>query len=438
MAQEDLAQACIEVLKANDRKDHTIPAGGLYPHQWLWDSCFIAIGQRHYDVNRARIEILNVLRGQWSNGMLPHMILSPSPSHRQSVSFWRSSVSPYSPDYVATSGLTQPPVLAEAIVRIGEKLPKEECRVWYQSVYPALLAYHEWLYRERDPKKRGLVLQVHPWETGLDNTPPWMDVIHTNAMPTWIKIVRSLRLDSVIGSFRSDLKHAPPGERLSTIDALSLYSIQRRLRRNQYDIKKIIKRSDLLIEDVNFNAILIRANQHLKTIAKFIGKELPKDLVDNIIKSEAALEELWDPYSGQYYSRAYRNKKLIKVASVGTLLPLYAGCISKDRAKQLVTMLSNKDVFATPYPVASVPVNSPWFQPHLYWQGPTWVNINWLLIDGLKRYGFDKQAKATTKQTIELVQKSGSSEYFSPLDGSPAGAKNFSWTAALTLDLLQD
>lgn len=438
MAHEELAKACKDVLQANDRKTHTIPAGGLYPHQWLWDSCFIAIGQRHYDVNRARVEILSLLRGQWSNGMLPHMILSEGSFKRHSITFWRSSVSAYSPDYVPTSGMTQPPLVAEAAVRIGEKLPKEERRGWYQSVYPALLAHHEWLYRERDPKKRGLVLQVHPWETGLDNTPPWMDVIHTNAMPSWIKTIRLLRLDGIIGSFRSDLKHTLPGERLSTIDALSLYSIQRRLRRNRYEIKSIIRHSDLLIEDISFNAILIRANQHLKSIATFIGKQLPKDLLAKIAQSESALEELWDPYSGQYYSRSYRNKKLIKVASIGTLLPLYAGSISKDRAKQLVALLDNKDIFATSYPVASVPVNSSWFQQHLYWQGPTWININWLIIDGLKRYGFDKEAKTLTKQTIELIDKSGPSEYFSPLDGSPAGAKNFSWTAALTLDLLQD
>jgi hypothetical protein len=35
-----------------------------------------------------------------------------------------------------------------------------------------------------------------------------------------------------------------------------------------------------------------------------------------------------------------------------------------------------------------------------------------------------------------MVAKSGCAEYFDPLTGEPAGAANFSWTAALTVDLL--
>jgi hypothetical protein len=49
----DILDRAEAVLRANDRGTYTIPAGDLYPHQWLWDSCFIAIGIRHYDVERA-------------------------------------------------------------------------------------------------------------------------------------------------------------------------------------------------------------------------------------------------------------------------------------------------------------------------------------------------------------------------------------------------
>ena len=31
----------------------TIPAAGLYPHQWNWDTGFIAIGHARYDQARA-------------------------------------------------------------------------------------------------------------------------------------------------------------------------------------------------------------------------------------------------------------------------------------------------------------------------------------------------------------------------------------------------
>jgi hypothetical protein len=36
-----------------------------------------------------------------------------------------------------------------------------------------------------------------------------------------------------------------------------------------------------------------------------------------------------------------------------------------------------------------------------------------------------------------MVAKGGCNEYFNPLTGAPLGAKDFSWTAALAIDLLE-
>lgn len=436
MTTDELLDLCLKVLQENDRGKHTVPAKGLYPHQWLWDSCFIAIGQRHYNTKRAQQEILSLLKGQWSNGMIPNMVLTPSNIPSQAEVFWRSEISPFSPDDVATSGITQPPMLAEAVVRIGQKLPKAERIIWYQRVYPALIHFHQWLYNERDPNNSGLVLQIHPWETGLDNTPPWIYELQKHKTPLWIKLVGLLKIDNLIGPLRKDSFLALPGERISTLNALSYYSIQRRLRRNRYATKNILKCNELTIEDVNYNAVLVRANFQLQKIAKQINQPLPTDLAESIKKSESALEELWDAYSGQYYSRNHNTNKLIKVSSIGTLLPLYAGSITKERAKHLVEILNNEQSFGTNYPVPTVPKNTKWFDQHKYWQGPTWVNTNWLIIDGLKRYGFTKEAEHIKQQTIKMVAGSGIREYFSPLDASPAGAHNFSWTASLIIDLL--
>jgi glycogen debranching enzyme len=186
-----------------------------------------------------------------------------------------------------------------------------------------------------------------------------------------------------------------------------------------------------------FNCILIRANEHLQTIAKTIGRELPPALLNNMELAKKALEQLWDEPTGQYYSRSFVSHKLIEEPTIATLLPLYAGSINKERAKQLVALLKNRKAFGTRWPVPSVPLNSPDFNPIRYWQGPTWVNTNWLIIDGLERYGFNKEAADLREHTLELVAKSGISEYFNPKTSQPAGAQNFSWTAALVVDLLK-
>lgn len=434
----DLAQQAAEVLKMNDRGNYTQPAHKLYPHQWLWDSCFIAIGLRHLDVERAKMEILSLLRGQWDNGMLPNIIFRDDPQYHFDRSTWRSWLNPFAPEGVSTTGITQPPMLAEAVVQVGKKLEWPERRLWYRMVYPALLKYHEWLYKERDPHGEGLVLLIHPWETGLDNTPPWMDEMHEHLMPLWIRLIEKTRFDRVINLFRRDTKSVLIDERFSTIESLMLMDTQRRLRRKRYDINKILDHSLFAIEDLSFNSILIRANTHLREIAKSLKEEMPPELEQNMKKTEQAFEELWDMYSAQYYSRDFITHNLLKTPSIATFLPLYAGHIDKDRAEKLVRLLENEHSFGPAYPVPSVPLNSFWFHRKLYWQGPTWVNMNWLIIDGLERYGFKDHAEALRESTLEMVKKSGFYEYFDPVDASPAGVADFSWTAALTIDLLKN
>ncbi|HSH18387.1 MAG TPA: trehalase family glycosidase [Candidatus Saccharimonadales bacterium] len=426
------------VLEKNYRGSYTVPGARLYPHQWLWDSCFIAIGQRHYDVERAKTEIYSLLRGQWANGMLPNIIFNDDRRYRTDRNAWRSWLNPNSPDGISTSGITQPPMLAEAVVRIGEKMPADERRRWYKSVWPALLAYHHWLYNERDPHGEGLVLQIHPWEVGMDNTPPWMAYLHEHQLPLWIRTIQKLHLTGAVTWLRRDTQTIPIDERFDNVEIMALYDVQQRFRRKGYDIDKMLRHSLFVIEDLAFNAIFIRANQQLRAIAKTLRTELPDGLDERMQQTEKAFEKLWDEQTKQYYSRDFITHDLLRQPSVATLLPLYAGCISKERAAQLVRFLENEHSFGPAFPVPSVPANSRWFKPMKYWQGPTWMNINWLIIDGLRRYGFHEHANALTDLSIEMVEKSGFAEYFDPITGEPLGADDFSWTAALAIDMLKN
>jgi hypothetical protein len=334
--------------------------------------------------------------------------------------------------------MTQPPMLAEAIVKVGSKMNSVERKSWYQDMYPALVAYHQWLYRERDPHDDGLVLLIHPWESGLDNSPPWINQLHMHSRPWWITFVEKTKLDKLALLFRRDTQHVPPGQRLNNIDALLYYSVLQRLKRKNWDIDAILNRSHFAVEDLAFNSILIRANTHLENIARSIGHELPTELKDSIAKSEQALDSLWDGFNSEYFSRNFVTHKLIKESSIATLLPLYSGKISQERAETLVKKLHDKDMFKSKYPIASVPLRSKSYKELGYWQGPTWVNTNWLIIDGLERYGFSQEAEAIKKSTLQLISDHGCYEYFSAIDGRPAGAKNFSWTASLTLDIVSN
>jgi hypothetical protein len=64
------------------------------------------------------------------------------------------------------------------------------------------------------------------------------------------------------------------------------------------------------------------------------------------------------------------------------------------------------------------------------------VNVNWFLVRGLEAAGLVAEARQLADLTIDLVSRSGFVEYYEPTTGEPLGARDFSWSAALTIDLL--
>jgi len=433
-----LAVTCEEVLRNNDRGTHTVPSPGLYPHQWLWDSCFSAIGWSHIDPERAKQELLSLVHGQWHNGMMPHMIFSKDKKYARDRNMWMSWVARQSPTNIATSGITQPPLLAEAVQRVGESLPTTQKIAFFKKMLPVIEAYHLWLYNERDPHKEGLALLIHPYETGLDNTPPWVEQQREHSRPAWIALIDKLGLENAINFIRRDTRSVPPEQRMLNVDALMTWDSVLRLRRKHYDINKILHRSLFAIEDVGFNAIFVRNNTILQEIADQARHKIDPELEERINQSKNALEELWLDDFGVYFSRDFLTNQLITIPTVASLLPLYAGTIDQARAKLLVKILFTSTAFWLNYPVPSVPKNSRFFDANRYWQGPTWVNTNWLLIDGLKRMGFQTEAQALISNTLDMIRTSGIWEYYNPISGQGLGSPDFSWTAALTLDLLEN
>jgi hypothetical protein len=439
MDSKQLVKTAQDVLKLNDLGGWTRPTAKLYPHQWLWDSCFIAIGLRHIDLPRAQEEIRMLLRGQWKNGMIPYIIFGKSPDYHAGPTLWRSHLSPNCPPGIKTSGGTQPPMIAEAVVRLGEQMSPKERKAWYREMYPAIARFHEWFYRDRDPKRTGLITLVHSWESGLDNNPPWMELLHLHALSRRLWLLdKSQSLTRFMERFRKDTSVVPANERMSTLELLAFYDIVREMRRLKYDDKQMLQKQKLLVVDLVVNSILVRATQHLGDIAKEIGEELPPLTAKAYKRGVSVLDELWDPETKQYYNKDYRTGKLVKMQNISTFLPLYAGKLPHDRVQSLLKLLHDPMKFGADHTVPTTPLDSPYFKPHCYWQGPVWVNVNWLIMQGLRANGQAAEADKLRTGTLDLISKGGMHEYFSPLDGRPAGAPNFSWTAALTLQMLHE
>jgi glycogen debranching enzyme len=254
--------------------------------------------------------------------------------------------------------------------------------------------------------------------------------------PWWLDVALKLRLSRVARLFRRDTKYAPEATRLSDDDGLRMLALVRRAKRHDFDLRQMPPEDSVLVEDVAFNALLAAANQSLAAIADELGTSIGDDLEQSFESTRTAFPSLWHEKSGQYYSRDRATDELIRLPTVATFLPLLAGLAPHAHTTRLRTLLRDEARVWPRYPVPSVPIDAKQFDAARYWRGPTWINTNWLIIEGLRTTGDDGTAEELRQRTLELVDRSGFAEYFSALDGEGYGAAEFSWTAALVLDLL--
>jgi Mannosylglycerate hydrolase MGH1-like glycoside hydrolase domain len=79
---EELVTKAGRILHRNDMGGWTHAAPWLYPHQWSWDSAFIAVGLAHLDTRRAAQELRTLFAHQWKTGKVPHIVFnSKAPPH---------------------------------------------------------------------------------------------------------------------------------------------------------------------------------------------------------------------------------------------------------------------------------------------------------------------------------------------------------------------
>ena len=121
--------------------------------------------------------------------------------------------------------------------------------------------------------------------------------------------------------------------------------------------------------------------------------------------------------------------------------PLFAGVPDKKQAGKIRKRLNSNSFCRLGDGCLAVPSydkENPGYTPNRYWRGPIWININYMIYHGLKRYGLNDYANKVKNSIIKLTWNYGIYEYYDPDTGQGHGASDFSWTAALLLDLLYE
>ena len=425
----DLTHEAQQILRNNDTGSFVKPSASQYPHQWNWDAALIALGLATFDVPRAQAEVRKLLMGQWRDGMVPHILYHDGPSdYFPTPDFWQTAKSPNAPK-VATSGLTQPPVLATVVRAMYERdKDKASARAFVLEVYPKLLAWHRWFRLARDPNGIGLVAILHPWESGMDNSPRWLEAlarVPLTTLPTYQ---------------RHDQAHVAADERPVEDDYNHFMALIGGYREAAWDAEVLYATAPFCVLDVSTNAILYRADEDLVFLAELLAEptEEPQEWLKRT--RDAFDTYFWDEQLGLYYDFDLRSGQPVRENTCATFLPLYAGLADETQAARLVEHLSSPYEYApndhTRYTLPSVAKNSPSFEPRRYWCGPVWIHINWFVVQGLGRYGYTGLLDTLKAHTFELMEQGGFTEYYDPRDGTPCGAREFSWSAALALELL--
>ena len=419
------------VLDFNWTGHYTQPGPRLYPHQWSWDSAFIAIGYAHYDQHRATKELEHLFKSQWKNGMLPQIVFNPHFSeYFPGSEFWHADRSPNAPRDRKTSGVVQPPLHATAALHVYQHAEDEaQAREFLKGAFPRLTAWHEYLYRERDPEDEGLAYIRHPWESGMDNSPMWDEILLR-----W-----HVEPDEIPSYQRTDTRFIPIEDRpVSTAYDRFAWLVQF-FAKCAYDEARIREGCPFLVQDVLFNSFLCQAGHDLAAIARVLGEDTSVFEAQAERTARAINEKLWNEKRRIYLDLDLVTDEPIRVHVAAGFSPLFAGVPDKDRARRMINSLEAlgfglgaKDS----YPVPSYDLYGYGFSPEQYWRGSVWVNINWLLLRGLERYGFNKQAEYLRRATLDLIRAGGFHEYFHPRTGYGSGSHLFSWTAALLLDIL--
>lgn len=250
---------------------------------------------------------------------------------------------PHCSDPYKMSKITQPPVLAFGVKLVQEIERNQE---WLKKCYPPLKAYLEWDFKNRDSNGSGLL--------------EW-----------FIEESDSCR------SGESGMDNSPRFDAATQLEATDFNAF-------------IASECEIMAEFANELGLADEAEIWKKRHTK-LNKRIN--------------ERLWNAKEKFYFDYDITKDEMSKVMASSGFLPLLCGAPSKEQAAAIVAHLSNPKTFQTAFPVPSIAVSCNEFYSKDMWRGPVWININWLIAHGLRRYGFNSEANALEKTTMKELEK---------------------------------
>lgn len=391
---------------------------------------------------------------------------------------------------------TKPPLASWAVWQVYQSTNDLN---FIKTMYPKLIRYHQWWYRNRDHNQNGLV------EYGATKHP-----LHNNELDQLTFSVSyndldesdNVDLSNCENIAKNELKCA--GERLyqqiikngkySKLDigaqhgaawesgmdnaarfgfiteqqlqayAKTNYNNDIKRARNDWQVMFFENRdSDNQLlgysinqESVELNSYLALEKQLLAKMAHLLDDEQSaKQFEQQALKLKKRINQcFYDEKSGYYYDLKISDYVVtVDNNCQGELLtfrgkgpegwsPLWANIADNDKAQRVMSVMLDKKEFNSTIPLGTAALTNPAYHADIYWRGRVWLDQFYFGIVALNNYGKHQQARALLSKLYNNAEGLSSDqairENYNPETGAVQGATNFSWSAAHLLMLYQE
>jgi len=165
----------------------------------------------------------------------------------------------------------------------------------------------------------------------------------------------------------------------------------------------------------------LREYEAMARLAEKLGKKSEEEVYrTKADKLRAAmLEHLWFKDEAMFFNIRRDTGKPVQRISYSDFVPLMDDLLPDDVARKVIhDHLLSPEQMLSPHGLRSLSKSDPDYnnvsmiEPYSNWQGPVWINANYLHYIALKRYGFDAEASALAqtlgRMVLTDIQKWGS------------------------------
>ena len=203
-------------------------------------------------------------------------------------------------------------------------------------------------------------------------------------------------------------------------------------------------------ESLDLNCMLVMEAKSLEAMAAKLGLQEEAAHWKADYEKRAALinKTFWDEKNGFYYNVdktthkfTFKNENDLKRDEIIGFLPLWAGIADKQKAARLVKKLTDPEQFWRPYGVPSLSAKDPYYNAKGYWNGPVWVEWDYLIMRGLQDYGYHSEAKelvnrVTKGMTTVLKKDHNLWEFYSPDEAWGGYHRTYIWVGIINRMML--